>query len=182
MRRQTLLRTLVMMAAMFGAAAMAQAQETPAAASSQQKDQKAAPKPRKVWTDEDFASSHPAADASAKGKGALSAGETTPSQDVQKQAAQGPPTNPIVPKTLEEADKLIQETTVFANDEAITLARKQKELAEAPEDQKAALQKEVEMHQRYMRETSQELKAYQDKKKELEKKKKQTEGQSETQN
>ncbi len=107
-------------------------------------------------------------------------------QDAQPKAAQAPPPNTpapniVVPNSLEEADKMVQQSTVFANDEAIALARKEKELEEAPEDKKADLQKEVEMHKRYLKESRNELKALEDKKKEMEKKQNQTPGQSQTQ-
>jgi len=186
MKRQIFLRTLAAFTATFGAAVVAQAQAAPPPAPAQQKDEKPAPKPHKVWTNDDLASSLPPADASLRSKGALSTVGAPASQDAQPKAAQAPPPNTpapniIVPKSLEEADKMVQQSTVFTNDEAVALARKEKELEEAPEDKKADLQKEVEMHKRYLNESRQELKTLQDKKKELEKKQNQAPGQSQTQ-
>lgn len=183
MKRQILLQTLSVLAAMLGAAVVAQGQGAPPPAPAQQKDQKPAPKPHKVWTNDDLASSLPPADA--RSKGALSTVGAPADQDAQPKAGQAPPLNTpapniVDPKSLEEADKMVQQSTVFTNDEAITLARKEKELEEAPEDKKADLQKEVEMHKRYLNESRQELKTLQDKKKELEKKQNQT-PQSQTQ-
>ncbi len=124
--------------------------------------------------------------ADARSKGALSTVGGPADQDAQPKAAQAPPPNTpapniVDPKSLEEADKMVQQSTVFANDEAVALARKEKELEEAPEDKKADLQKEVEMHKRFLNESRQELKTLQDKKKELEKKQNQAPGQSQTQ-
>jgi hypothetical protein len=180
MKRQILLQTVSALAATLGAAVVAQGQGAPPPAPSQQKDQKPAPKPHKVWTNDDFASSLPAA------KGALSTVGASANQDAEAKTAQAPPPNApapnvVAPKSLEEADKMVQQSTVFANDEAIALARKEKELEEAPEDKKADLQKEVEMHKRFLKESRNELKALEDKKKELEKKQNQTPGQSQTQ-
>src|SRR6266849_8756928 len=169
MKRRIVLQTVSALAATLRAAAIAQGQGAPPPAPAQQKDQKPAPKPHKVWTNDDFASSLPPADSSLRSKGALSTVGAPASQDAQPKAAQAPPPNTpapniIVPKSLEEADKMVQQSTVFTNDEAVALARKEKELEEAPEDKKADLQKEVEMHKRYLEHTRQELKAYQDKK------------------
>src|SRR5712691_2479990 len=187
MKRRILLQTVSALAATLGAAVVAQGQGAPPPAPAQQKDEKPAAKPHKVWTNDDFASSLPPADGTLRSKGALSTVGAPASQDAQPKAAQAPPPNApaaniIVPKSLEEADKMVQESTVFTNDEAIALARKDKELEEAPEDTKADLQKEVEMHKRYLEDWRRELKAYQDKKKEMEKKQNQAPGQPQTQN
>jgi hypothetical protein len=186
MKRQILLQTLSALAAMLGAAVVAQGQGAPPPAPAQQKDQKPAPKPHKVWTNDDFASLPSQADIDSKAKGTLSTVGASANQDAQPKAEQAPPANGpapniIDPKSLEEADKMVQQSTVFTNDEAITLAQKQKELEEAPEDKKADLQKEVEMHKRHLQDSRRELKAYQDKKKEMEKKQNQTPGQPQTQ-
>lgn len=180
MKRQIFLCTLTALAAMLAGAVVVPGQEASLGrASKQQKDRKTAPRPPKVWTNDDFASSLPSADAGSKDKGTLSVVGAQGDKEIQTTP---PPPNITAPKSLEEADKLIQRTAVFANDEAITLARKEKELEGAPESKKADLQREVEMHRRYMQDTRQELKAYQDKKKELEKKENQTQGQPQTQN
>ncbi len=181
MKRRIVLQTVSALAAMLGAAAIAQGQGAPPPAPAQQKDQKPAPKPHKVWTNDDLASSLPPA------KGALSTVGAPADQDAQPKAAQAPPPNApapniVAPKSLEEADKMVQQSTVFSNDEAMALAQKEKELQEAPEDKKAELQKEVEMHKRYLEDSRREVKAYQDKRKELEKKQNQAPGQSQTQN
>src|SRR5713226_211364 len=123
MKRRIVLQTVSALAAMLGAAAIAQGQGAPPPAAAQQKDQKAAPKPHKVWTNDDFASSLPAA------KGALSTVGAPANQDAQPKAAQAPPPNApapniVVPKSLEEADKMVQQSTVFSNDEAMALAQK----------------------------------------------------------
>ena len=187
MKRQIFLRTLAAFTATFGAAVVAQAQAAPPPAPAPQKDEKPAPKPHKVWTNDDLASSLPPADASLRSKGALSTVGAPADQDAQPKAAQAAPPNTlapniVVPKSLEEADKMVQQSTVFSNDEAMALAQKEKELQEAPEDKKAELQKEVEMHKRYLEDSRREVKAYQDKRKELEKKQNQAPGQSQTQN
>src|SRR3989442_6203920 len=135
MKRQILLQTVSALAATLGAAVVAQGQGAPPPAPSQQKDQKPALKPHKVWTNDDFASPVPAA------KGALSTVGAPANQDAEAKAAQAHPPNVpapniVVPKSLEEADKMVQQSTVFSNDEAIALARKEKELEEAPEDKK----------------------------------------------
>src|SRR5260370_2720173 len=184
MKRQILLQTVSALAATLGAAVVAQGQVARSPAPAQQKDQKPAPKPHKVWTNDDLASSLPPADA--RSKGALSTVGAPADQDAQPKVAQAPPPNTpapniVDPKSLEEADKMVQQSTVFANDEAVALARKEKELEEAPEDKKADLQKEVEMHKRYLKESRKQLKALEDKKKEMEKKQNQTPGQSQTQ-
>ncbi len=186
MKRQILLQTVSALAATLGAAVVAQGQGAPPPAPAQQKDQKPAPKPNKVWTNDDFASSLPPADASLRSKGALSTVGAPANQDAEAKPTQAPPPNApapniVNPKSLEEADKMVQQSTVFTNDEAITVARKQKELEEAPEDKKADLQKELEMHKRFLKESRNELKALEDKKKEMEKKQNQTPGQSQTQ-
>jgi hypothetical protein len=183
MKRRIVLQTVSALAATLGAAAIAQGQGAPPPAPAQQKDQKPAPKPHRVWTNDDFASLPPA-DASLRSKGALSTVGAPADQDVQPRAAQAPPPNTpapniVVPKSLEEADKMVQQSTVFTNDEAVALARKEKELAEAPEDKKAELQKEVEMHKRFLNESRNELKALEDKKKEMEKKQNQSKDETE---
>src|SRR5712691_2753938 len=186
MKGQICLRTLAAFTATFAAAVVAHGQEAPPPAPAQQKDQKPAPKPHKVWTNDDFASLPSQADADSRAKGTLSTVGAAADQDAQPKAAQAPPPNApapniIVPKSLEEADRMVQQSTVFTNDEAVTVARKEKELEEAPEDKKADLQKEVEMHKRFLKESRNELKALEDKKKEMEKKQNQTPGQSQTQ-
>src|SRR5712692_9078852 len=111
MKRQIFLRTLAAFTATFGAAVVAQAQAAPPPAPAPQKDEKPAPKPHKVWTNDDLASSLPPA------KGALSTVGAPADQDAQPKAAQAPPANApapniVAPKSLEEADKMVQQSTV----------------------------------------------------------------------
>src|SRR2546428_1312890 len=117
MKGQIFLRTLAAFTATFGAAAVAHGQGAPPPAAEQQKDQKPTPKPHKVWTNDDFASLPSQADTDSRAKGTLSTVGAPANQDAQPKAAQAPPPNApapniIVSKSLEEADKLVQESTV----------------------------------------------------------------------
>src|SRR5260370_42341411 len=98
MKRQILLQTLSALVAMLGAGVVDQGQGAPPPAPAQQKDQKPAPKPHKVWTNDDLASSLPPADA--RSKGALSTVGAPADQDAQPKAAQAPPPNTPAPDII----------------------------------------------------------------------------------
>src|SRR2546427_12888904 len=114
MKRQILLQTVSALAATLGAAVVAHGQGAPPPAAEQQKDQKPAPKPHKVWTNDDFASLPSQADTDSRAKGTLSTEGAPASQDAQPKAAQEPPPNApaaniIVPKSLADAAKMVRQ-------------------------------------------------------------------------
>jgi DNA repair exonuclease SbcCD ATPase subunit len=142
------------------------------------KQTKPAPKPHKVWTDEEVGSLRTPADAyaEASAKQNAQAGDaqqpdTANQTSTSKQAQKGvPPPTLTNPKSLEEADKMIawENRDIAAQEEF--LDRLKQDIAEAPADQKERLTKLLAQRTQVLANTRNELKNLQTKKRELEKK------------
>jgi hypothetical protein len=139
------------------------------------KEQKPAAKARKVWTEDDVSSLRTPADAYREKKEAqdeaaakqAASGKQTPSNKLEP--ASHPP-KLSNPKTVEEADGMIawEKRDVDAQQE--DLERLQKQLNEAPADQKEKLQALIVEHQRILADTRKEMLGLVEQKKGLEKK------------
>jgi len=142
------------------------------------KQTKPAPKPHKVWTDDEVGSLRSPADAYAEAKEA----QATQAGDAQqpgtanqtsgsKQSGNGlPPPVLTNPKSLEDADKMIawENRDIAAQEEF--LDKLKQEIDEAPADQKERLTKLLAQRTQILANTRNELKNLQTKKRELEKK------------
>src|SRR6266849_4808899 len=157
----------------FSAPAFAQSdshKKTPPA-----KQTKPAPKPHKVWTDDEVGSLRSPADAYAEASerqntqagGAQEPG-TANQTSTSKQAQKGVPP-PILtnPKSFEDADKMIawENRDIAAQEEF--LDRLKQQIAEAPADQKERLAKLLAQRTQVLANTRNELKNLQTKKREL---------------
>ena len=142
------------------------------------KQAKPAPKPHKVWTDDEVGSLRSPADAyaeasekqNAQASGAQessTANQTATSKEAQKGV---PPPTLTNPKSLEEADKMIawENRDIAAQEEFLDKLKQQ--IAEAPADQKERLTKLLAQRTQVLANTRNELKNLQTKKRELEKK------------
>lgn len=147
---------------------------SPAQQSSTSERQQPSPepkKPRKVWTNDDLGSSRSSSDAADQSQQASANASSKPNPTNAKSAAQSPaPGAPPAlsnPKTIDEADKMIawEDRDLAAQEE--TVAGLQKQLEDAPPDQKAAIQRTLREHQRVLDETRQEKQALVAKKQKL---------------
>ena len=153
----------------LGSAAFAQSDSQNATPT---KKVKPGPKPRKVWTDDDFGSTRTPA-ATRENQAASSGASQEPaaanqSTDSKPHAGGVPPvfTNP---KSLEDADKMIawENRDIEAQQESLEKLKTQ--IAEAPADQKERLTKVFEQRTQILAATRNELKNLQTKRKDLEK-------------
>ena len=142
------------------------------------KKQAPAPKTHKVWTEDDLATVRTPADSYAERETAQAQAATAATQQQQIDAAKqtsGTPAKP--PKTpplahansVDDADKKIawEERDIQAQEEFID--RTQRELDQAPSDQREHLQKVIEENQKILADTRKELAGLQAQRKQLEK-------------
>jgi hypothetical protein len=176
MRTRLVFRTL---AVVIAAAAVTQAQDAaqesaPSAQAANQR--KPAPTPRKVWTDDDVTSLRSPADIHVREKEEQAAEAAVRQTATAKPAADPKPTRPggppalSNPKTLEDADKMIawENRDVEAQQEFVD--RLQKEINEAPADQKERLQKLLQERAQILADLRKEQQKLVAQRKELEKK------------
>ena len=151
---------------------------TPAKYRKVNKKQAPAAKTHKVWTDDDLATVRTPADSYAEKETAQAQAATAATQQQQIDAAKqtsGTPAKP--PKTpplahansVDDADKKIawEERDIQAQEEFID--RTQRELDQAPSDQREHLQKVIEENQKILADTRKELAGLQAQRKQLEK-------------
>ena len=142
------------------------------------KQQTPAPKTHKVWTEDDLATVRTPADSYAEKETAQAQAATAATQQQQIDAAKqtsGTPAKP--PKTpplahansVDDADKKIawEERDIQAQEEFID--RTQRELDQAPSDQRERLQKVIDENKQILAETRKELAGLQEQKKQFEK-------------
>ncbi len=178
MNNSFFLSAILASAAALGLSAPALAQSDSQKKTPPAKQTKPAPKPHKVWTDDEVGSLRSPADAYAEAKEAQAtqagdaqqpgtANQTSTSAQAQKGV---PPPTLTNPKSLEDADKMIawENRDIAAQEEF--LDKLKQEIDEAPADQKERLTKLLAQRTQVLASTRNELKNLQTKKRELEKK------------
>jgi hypothetical protein len=177
MKNSFLSSAILASAALLGLSSAAFAQNDAQPNATPAKQDKPAPKPHKVWTEDEVGSLRTPADAyiDAKDKQAAqaaaaqqsaTANEKAPPKKEQKGV---PPPTLTNPKSLEDADKMIawENRDVAAQQEF--LEKVKQELDDAPADQKERLTKLLEERTKILADTREELKNLETKKKEIEK-------------
>ncbi len=154
MKNQSLVRYMLVMSAVLGGAALACGQD--ATGRSNQKNaarqQKAAAKPHKVWTDDDLGSLHRSpgvtvaqAHPESEMPKAQGAPDSAPAADAKKpESKPALKTGPDVlarPKTIDDAEKMIAWEQRDIDSQQEYVDRVQDQLDQAPADQKERLQK-----------------------------------------
>ena len=170
MRKESYLLPVIALASTLSASLVVHAQETQQVSGSSRpaEKEKPAPKTRKVWTNENLVFHRPPTIVSGSQQDGSGAGNAVANGTDASKPAQGAWQSKIKPPaTVAEADKMISLWTVDVSDEEKTVARIQKELDEAPEDQKAYKQKALEQHLASLESTRQELKYLQDRREDL---------------
>ena len=160
-----------------GAQSDSQKNVTPAKYRKVNKKQAPAAKTHKVWTDDDLATVRTAADTYAERETAQAQAATAATQQQTDAAKQASATSAKPPKTpplahansVDDADKKIawEERDIQAQEEFID--RTQRELDQAPTDQREHLQKVIEENQKILADTRKELAGLQAQRKQLEK-------------
>jgi hypothetical protein len=169
MKNQSLVRYMLVMSAVLGGAALACGQD--ATAQSNQKNaarqQKAAAKPHKVWTDDDLGSLHRSpgvtvaqAHPESEMPKAQDAPDSAPAADAKKPASKSAlKTGPDVlahPKTIDDAEKMIAWEQRDIDSQQEYVDRVQDQLDQAPADQKEHLQKMLTERQQILADTRRE--------------------------
>ncbi len=175
MNNSFLLSAILASAAALGLSAPAFAQSDSQKKAPPAKQTKPAPKPHKVWTDEEVGSLRTPADAYAEASERQNAQAADAQQpgtanqtSTSKQAQKGvPPPTLTNPKSLEDADKMIawENRDIAAQEEF--LDKLKQEINEAPADQKERLTKLLAQRTQVLANTRNELKNLQTKKREL---------------
>jgi hypothetical protein len=175
MNNSFLLSAILASAAALGLSAPAFAQSDSQKKIPPAKQTKPAPKPHKVWTDEEVGSLRTPADAYAEASERQNAQAADAQQpgtanqtSTSKQAQKGvPPPTLTNPKSLEDADKMIawENRDIAAQEEF--LDKLKQEINEAPADQKERLTKLLAQRTQVLASTRNELKNLQTKKREL---------------
>jgi len=116
---------------------------------------------KKVWTNDDLASSRSPMDQYLLDKeaGEAAAAEQAAADAIASQQALA---RIKMPATVEETRQAIDDTTQDINDQNDALDRLNKELESAPDEQKAGIQREIDRHGSGVQTSQQELKALQD--------------------
>src|SRR6266849_9616997 len=175
MNNSFLLSAILASAAALGLSAPAFAQSDSQKKTPPAKQTKPAPKPHKVWTDEEVGSLRTPADAYAEASERQNAQAADAQQpgtahqtSTSKQAQKGvPPPTLTNPKSLEDADKMIawENRDIAAQEEF--LDKLKQEINEAPADQKERLTKLLAQRTQVLASTRNEWKKLQTKKREL---------------
>lgn len=105
----------------------------------------AEPKKRKIWTNDDVVSLRTPADnyLAQKEQQEAAAAQTAEKAAADAKLAKGSNTSIKLPSTIEETQKLIKAKEAQIDDEQSALERLIRELPDTPEDQKPAMQKEI---------------------------------------
>ena len=172
MRMEIVFRTV---AVVIAAASVTCAQDVARKSASAANQKKPAPPHSKVWTDDDMTSLRSPADKYVQAKEVQTA-EAAVRQAPAKQAAASKPAQPVGrpalsnPRTLDDADKMIawENRDAEAQQEFVDLVQKQ--LNEAPADQKEHLQKLLQERSQVLTDIHKEQQALAAQRKELEKK------------
>jgi hypothetical protein len=128
---------------------------------------KPAPKPHKVWTDDDVATLRSPADDYLAQKEAQAQAED--SAKLHRAADPGDKSSPQakLPNSLEEVERAIKDSLEDIRDQKDTLARLSKELHEIPEEQRVERTKQIERRTAVLQESEKELKSLQAKRDDL---------------
>lgn len=160
-------------AAVLGLAPAALAQSDPPANASQAKQHKLAPKKEKVWTNDDLPSAPAPAAARVDSPATSDAAQSTAAagENSGSKQARGSGTPPVFtnPKSVADADRMIAWENRDIQAQQEFLLKVQKEIDEAPADQKDRLTKLLQQRLQILADTQNELKNVELKKKELEK-------------
>lgn len=182
MKNRSLLRAAVASTILIGFSATAYAQSGPQkknAAASQ--SQKPAPKPHKVWTEDNLSAVRTPADNYVEAKDRQSTSTTTTAADASAStqtaaekpgaASQKPAKTPPLAhaKSAEDAENKIEWEKRDIQGQEEYLARMQGELAQAPPEQKEHIQKLIERHTQILADTKKELQGLQEQKKDFQK-------------
>lgn len=167
MSKPSHLLPLIALASTLGASVAVHAQETQqvSAPSSAAKKEKPAANTRKVWTNENLVFHRPESVVSGSPQNDSGAANAVTSSG--KPASTAWQSRIKLPDTVEQADKMISIWTVDASDQEKAVARVQKELDEASDDQKPFKQRALEQYRADLDATRRELKALQDRRQEL---------------
>jgi len=180
MKNRSLLRAAVASTILIGFSAMAYAQSEPQkknAAASQ--SQKPAPKPHKVWTEDNLSTVRTPADNYVEAKDRQSTSTTAANASALTQTATEKPgansqkpakTPPLAhAKSAEDADFKIEWEKKDIQGQEEYLVRMQGELEQAPPDQREHIQKLIEQHKQILADTRNELKGLEEQKKDFQK-------------
>jgi MFS superfamily sulfate permease-like transporter len=121
---------------------------------------------KRVWTNDDLESSRTPMDQYLVDKEAREAADAAQAS-ADAIASEKAMAELKTPATVEETQRAIQDTRQDINDQTDALDRLNKELASAPDVQKAGIQREIERHTTSVQTSQQELKALQDHVKQL---------------
>jgi polyhydroxyalkanoate synthesis regulator phasin len=124
-------------------------------------DQPAA-KQKKVWTEEDVILLRTPADNYQVEKEARGAAEAEAARKAAAKPEKEPPLDIKLPATLEETEKVLKSAQDDIQEEAVILDKLQKELLDAPAEQKAEKQKEVDRLTASLETLRRDVKALQD--------------------
>jgi hypothetical protein len=169
MKNRTLVRSMLVVSAVLGGAALAYGQDTSGQPDQKNiaRQQRAASKPHKVWTDDDLGSLHRSpgvtvaqAHPESEMPKAQGAPDSAPAADAKKPASKSAlKTGPDAlahPKTTDDAEKMIawEQRDIDAQQEYVD--RLQDQLEHAPADQKEHLQKVLSERQQTLADTRRE--------------------------
>lgn len=173
MKNSFLFRTILASTAALGLSAPAFAQSNSQKKTPPAKQAKAAPKPHKVWTDDEIGSLRSPANAYLDAKYSQAA-RTGDSEQPEPAAAKPKPhtASPALsnPKTVDDADKMIawEKRDVDAQTEYVERLKKQ--IEEAPQEDKERLKKVLQERIQILADTRGEMETLVQQKKELQKK------------
>jgi predicted component of viral defense system (DUF524 family) len=128
---------------------------------------KSAPKPQKIWTEDDVATLRAPADDYLAQKAAQAQGDASAKLHGEASPVGHSSPQTKLPNSLEEVERVIGDSLEDIRDQKNTLARLSKELHEIPEDQRAERIKEIERRTAVLEESQKELKALQDRRDDL---------------
>jgi hypothetical protein len=128
---------------------------------------KSAPKPRKVWTDDDVATLRAPIDEHVAQKAAQAQDDPATKQHGEASAVGESSRQTKPPNSLEEVERAISNSLEDIRDQKDTLARLSKELGQSPDEQRAGRSKEIERRTAVLQESQKELKVLQTERDEL---------------
>ena len=181
MKNSSLSRAVVAFTIVIGFSVAAYAQSEPQkknAANSAQQGQKPAPKPHKVWTEDNLSTVRTQADNYIEAKDRQSTAAANATASVQPAAEKQPAANSQKPsktpplahaKSAEDADFKIEWEKKDIQGQEEYLVRMQGELEQAPPEQKEHIQKLIEQHTQILADTRKELQGLEQQKKDFQK-------------
>ena len=179
MKNSSLLRAAVASTVLIGFSATAYAQSEPQKkdATTSAQNQKTAPKPHKVWTEDNLSTVRTPADKYIEAKDLQSTTAANATASVQTAAEKQPAGNSQKPKTAplahaksaEDADFKIEWEKKDIQGQEEYLTRMQDELSQASPEQREHIQKLIEQHKQILADTQKELQGLQEQKKDFQK-------------